>query len=62
MSRNTSKIAKLTEKTFIASSGMYADFTALTKHLSVQLTNYKFNLEKEASTQSIAQLLSNMLY
>ncbi len=62
MSRTASKMSRLTDKTFLASSGMYADFVALSKHLSLTLTNYEFKMEKQASTQSIAQLLSNTLY
>lgn len=33
ISRNSSKIAQLTEDNFLATSGMYADFTALKKTL-----------------------------
>ena len=40
MSRKISKLAKLTDSTYLASSGMFADFMALTKNLNVQLTNY----------------------
>jgi len=40
MSRKISKVSKLTDSTYLASSGMFADFMALSKNLNIQLNNY----------------------
>lgn len=39
---------------FLGTSGMYADFKALTKMLEAQLNIYEFKMEREASLSSIA--------
>lgn len=62
VSRNTSKLNKLTDTTVLATSGMYADFTALSKTLKKNLQTYEFNIGRQASTKCVAQLLSYTLY
>jgi len=62
LSRDTTKIEKLTENCVIATSGMYADFNALTKYMHAKLKMYDFNIGRQASTKSVAQLLSTTLY
>lgn len=37
VSRDLSKLAKLTDEVFLATSGMYADFAALSKNLAAKL-------------------------
>lgn len=46
MSRNTSKLARLTDNVYLATSGMHADFAALSKNLESKLQMYKYNNEK----------------
>lgn len=62
ISRETSKIQKLTENTYMATSGMYADYVALCKFLKSKLQMYQYNNEKLPSTSAIATLLSRTLY
>ncbi len=62
ISRNTSKIAKLTDQTVIATSGMYADFKGLLKNLHAKLQMYEFKMGRKITTDSAAQLLSTTLY
>lgn len=62
LSRDSSKIFKLTEKVFLASSGMYADVTSLYKNLKIRIELYKTSTKYEPSVESISQLLSTLLY
>lgn len=62
VSRDLSKLARLTDNVFLATSGMYADFAALSKNLAAKLQMYKYNNEKQASMKAIASLLSRTLY
>ena len=62
LSRDTTKIVKLTDQCVLATSGMYADFNALTKFLNAKLKVYDFNIGRQANTKSVAQLLSTTLY
>jgi len=62
VSRDTTKIVKLTNDCVIATSGMYADFNALTKLMHAKLKMYEFNIGRQASLKSVAQLLSTTLY
>jgi len=62
MSRNKSKIIKLTNKCVLASSGMQADINQLQKVLRTRLIQYEFDHKKPMPTTAIAQLLSNTLY
>jgi 20S proteasome alpha/beta subunit len=41
---------QLTDKTFIGTSGMDADFKALGKILDVQLSSYEYKMGRQAST------------
>ena len=62
LSRNTSKISKLSDQTVIATSGMYSDFKGLVKFLNARLQMYEFKMGRKITTESAAQLLSNTLY
>ncbi|KAL4492476.1 hypothetical protein ABPG72_005611 [Tetrahymena utriculariae] len=62
ISRDISKLARLTDNVFLATSGMYADFAALSKQLSARLHMYKYNNGKQANMRAIASLLSRTLY
>lgn len=62
LSRNTSKIAQLTSDSFMATSGMYADFVALQKHLKHRITLYNYDNGRDPSCKSVACLLSRALY
>jgi 20S proteasome subunit beta 6 len=62
LSRDTSKIAQLTENSYLATSGMYADFTALQKLLQARLQMYTFNIGRQAPIKSVANMLSRVLY
>ena len=62
VSRDTSKICKLTDNIILSSSGMYADFIALQRYLKARIEMYRSNTRKEPTLDNIAQLLSNTLY
>lgn len=62
LSRDSTKIFKLTDKVFLASSGMYADMIALYKHLKIRIELYQMSNKHEPGVENIAQLLSNTLY
>jgi 20S proteasome subunit beta 6 len=62
MSRNVSKLHKLTNKCVLASAGMQAEATTLRKVLDYKVINYRHNHRKDISTDSISQMLSNTLY
>lgn len=62
MTRNKSKVIKLTSKCVLASSGMQADISQLHKVLKARLVQYQFAHKKEMPTTAIAQLLGNTLY
>jgi len=62
LSRNSSKIVELTPETLLITSGMYADFTCLSKTLKAKLKMYEFNNGCLPKTDSIATLLSRTLY
>ena len=62
VSRDTSKICILTDDIILSSSGMYADFLALQKHLKMRIEIYRSNNKKEPTLDNIAQLLSVLLY
>ena len=40
---------QLTDKTFIGTSGMYADFVALGKMLEIYLNAYEFKMGRQAN-------------
>eukprot|EP01091_Cochliopodium_minus_P010845 TRINITY_DN296_c0_g1_i1.p1 TRINITY_DN296_c0_g1~~TRINITY_DN296_c0_g1_i1.p1 ORF type:complete len:237 (+),score=53.09 TRINITY_DN296_c0_g1_i1:30-740(+) len=62
MTRNKSKVIKLTDKCVLASSGMQSDIKQLQKVLNFRLRQYEFEHRKQMPTASIAQLLGNTLY
>jgi len=62
LSRDTSKVAQLTDKCFILSSGMYADLLALRKHLKARITMYEFDNGKQPSIDAISYLVQQTLY
>ena len=62
LSRDSTKIFKLTDTVFLASSGMYADMIALYKHLKIRIELYQMSNKHEPGVENIAQLLSTTLY
>jgi 20S proteasome alpha/beta subunit len=46
----------------IGSAGMQAEAATLWKHLDARLKMYEFQNKKQMSSESVAQLLSTMLY
>lgn len=62
ISRDSPKIFKLTEKAYLASSGMYADMIALVKNLRIRIDLYKSRTKSEPTIESLSQLLSITLY
>lgn len=62
LSRDSPKIFKITEKAYLASSGMYADIIALQKNLKIRVDLYKSANHYEPSIECLAQLLSVTLY
>ena len=62
VTRNESKLVKLSEKTVLATSGMYADFCELKRVLQAKLEVYDYKMEREPTTESIAHLISKTLY
>lgn len=62
LTRDYSKICKLADKTFLASSGFQADVRALQKVLAARHLTYQHQHNKQMSCPAMAQLLSNTLY
>ena len=62
ITRGESKLVKLADKTILATSGMFADFCELRKVLHAKLEIYDYKIERQASTEAIANLLSKTLY
>jgi 20S proteasome subunit beta 6 len=62
LSRDSTKIFRLTDKVYIASSGMYADIKALWKNLHFRIEMYKATHKKEPELEVVANLLSITLY
>ena len=62
VTRDESKLVKLSEKTILATSGMFADFCELKKVLHSKLEIYDYKIGREATTEGIANLLSKTLY
>ncbi|KAL4562531.1 hypothetical protein LXL04_034738 [Taraxacum kok-saghyz] len=62
LTREYSKICKLADKSFMASSGFQADVKALQKVLSSRHLIYQHQHNKQMSCPAMAQLLSNTLY
>ena len=62
LSRDLSKITKLTDKCVIATSGMRADAIALHKVLQWKVKTYKAKFYKHPDIDVIARMLGNTLY
>ena len=62
VTRTESKLVQLTDKTILATSGMYADFCELKQHLKAKLEMYDYKIDRQPTTESIAHLLSKTLY
>ena len=62
LSRDLTKITKLTDKCVIATSGMRADAIALHKTLITNVKQYKAKYHKLPEISAIAQMLMNTLY
>ena len=62
ITRGESKLEKLTDKTILATSGMYADFCELKKVLKTKLEIYEYKIGRSPSSKSIANLISKTLY
>ena len=62
MSRDVKKGVELTDKTVLVSSGMQADRYTFHKLLQAKLSSYEFMHNQKMSTQSIAQMISSILY
>lgn len=62
VSRDESKLVKLSSNTILATSGMFADFCELQKVLKSKLEIYQYKIGREATTEGIANLLSKTLY
>ena len=62
LSRNLTKITKLTDKCVIATAGMRVDAIALHKLLQTRVKVYQRKFKKSPDIAAIAQLLSNTLY
>lgn len=62
LSRDSSKLCKLTDNVILASCGMYADVMALQKYLKARIEIYRSSNKQEPSLSCLAQLLSVTLY
>eukprot|EP01120_Amphizonella_sp_Union-15-10_P016113 TRINITY_DN8399_c0_g1_i1.p1 TRINITY_DN8399_c0_g1~~TRINITY_DN8399_c0_g1_i1.p1 ORF type:complete len:259 (+),score=55.96 TRINITY_DN8399_c0_g1_i1:42-779(+) len=60
--RKSSKSIQLSSKAVLASAGMQADQNTLQRLLQSRLISYQNKYNKEISTPSLAQMLSNTLY
>ena len=62
LKRDSSKIHKLTNDTWICTGGMFADTINLWKLLDERIKLYELNLEKVPTSSAIAAMLSKILY
>jgi len=62
LSRNCSKVFKLTDSTLLAACGCWADVLTLTKLIKARIQIYKYTHNRTMLTPSAAQMLANMLY
>merc|ERR1712151_729512 len=62
LTRNSSKMTKLTDKCVIASCGMKSDAITLHRHLKARIVMYQHKHRRQPNVCAIAQMLSTMLY
>merc|ERR1712151_178930 len=62
LTRNASKMTKLTDKCVIASCGMKSDAITLHRHLKARIVMYEHKHRRPPSVVAIAQMLSTTLY
>lgn len=62
VTRDASKLCKLTDNCILASSGMYVDIINLQKYLKARIEMYRSTNRQDPSLESIAQMLSVTLY
>ena len=62
LTRNQTKVLRLSDTCMIASAGMQADRQALHKMLHTRHVQYQFSHRKSMSANAVAQLLSTTLY
>lgn len=62
LTRNHPKLYQITDKAVLAFTGMQGDMLALLRQLNINLEWYRHQHNKDMSTPSLAQLLSNTLY
>ncbi|EZG88194.1 proteasome subunit beta type [Gregarina niphandrodes] len=62
LSRNKTKVVKLTDKVCLVSCGQRADIDALQKKMALEVTQYEFEHREKPSLEALAQRLSVELY
>lgn len=62
LSRNQSKLFKLTDETVLTTCGCMSDIVVLRRMLDAHVTQYKHSANKTMPTSAAAQLLGNTLY
>ena len=62
LSRDSSKLCRLTDKIILASSGMYADIMELQKNLKIKIEIYRSTHKRDPDLENLAQMLSVTLY
>jgi len=62
LSRNVSKLHRVTPTCILGSGGCHTDIVELRKHLDIKMKMYHHNHKKDMSAQSVSQMLSNTLY
>merc|ERR1712168_1444775 len=61
-SRNHPKTYRLSNKMVLGSCGFHGDVLTLTRNIETRMKMYHHNHSQEMSIQSVAQMLSTMLY